>query len=271
MSSRSFAGVADPTLKLLFAYEMAKHQMSLPANRYGWVVEPPQSLRDYSSDRALLIGRMYSAIVRLLGTGFPVEGNEGKDIDTNLSTFTVDPAVTESAEGLVKNQLVLLYMNFLGPSLVDSHIRPVLDKDGQPVTRANGEAKMQLDFDPDKLTWQMVFDMFPQIEKTKDKLMANYRQPPIGEPERDRAHFVTRAREFEHVMYREADFNDEEIDEEREQLAKRVRNKQAKITGKRTPKKRKAATATEGPSRKSRRIAAKENHGEDDGSDLSGL
>jgi hypothetical protein len=113
------AKVEDPVLKLLFAYEVARHQITIPVNRFRWVVEPPQSIQDYLSDRSLFISQIYSAIVRLLGSGFPEEGNEGLDVDTSLDKFSLNVNEVALSESLVKNQLVLLYINFLGPVIVD--------------------------------------------------------------------------------------------------------------------------------------------------------
>jgi hypothetical protein len=217
--------------------------MTIPVNRFGWVVEPPQSIRDYSSDRSLFIGQIYLAIVRLLGLGFPEEGNEGLDVDTSLDKFSLDVDEVASSESLVKNQLVLLYMNFLGPVIVDQHIRPVLDRKGNPVKRANGIVKMELDFDPDSLTWEMVFATFPEIKRKKNELMRKYSQPPIGEPERDHFHFVNRNREIEYVIYDEVDFEDKVLDKDTEVLAERVKAAKKRITGGdevKTPRKRKA-------------------------------
>jgi len=38
---------------------------------------------------AMVLSKVYSAIVRLLGSGFPDEGNEGQDLDTSLDRFTI--------------------------------------------------------------------------------------------------------------------------------------------------------------------------------------
>jgi hypothetical protein len=236
------AQVADPVVKLLFAYEIAKHQLSLPVNRFGWVVEPPQSLAHYSDDRALFVGEAYSAIVRLLGSGFPVEGNEGQKIDTSLEKFTLNPETLATTEGLVKNQLVLLYLNFLGPALVDRHICDRVDSEGNVMKRANGEIMQELDIDLKALTWQGVFDLFPFIQESKESLIQRYREPPIGEPERDRAHFEQRAKAYEGVMFDEADL-EEESDEDMEALRKRVIAHKVRASGKKskssTPRKRK--------------------------------
>jgi hypothetical protein len=225
------ANVKDPVLKLLFAYEVARHQMTIPVNRFGWAVEPPQSIRDYSSDRALFIGKVYSAIVRLLGAGFPEEGNEGLDLDTSLNTFSVDFLKVAETKSLVKNQLVLLHMNFLGPAIVDRHIRPVKDRHGNPVKRANGVPVMELDLDPDSLTWEMLFETIPEILKQKDAFMEKFSQPPIGEPKRDHGHFSNRAKAIEHVIYEDHDFESEELDDEMEALAKRIKATRMRLTG----------------------------------------
>jgi hypothetical protein len=102
---------------------------------------------------------------------------------------------------------------------------------------------MELDFDPDSLTWEMVFTTFPEIKRKKNKLMRKYSQPPIREPKRNHFHFVNRNREIEHIIYDEADFEDKVLDKDTEALAERVKAAKKRITGGdkvKTPRKRKA-------------------------------
>ena len=100
----------------------------------------------------MFIGRIYSSIIRLLGSSLPEEGNKGEDIDTSLRAFTVDPAKVANIEDLIKNQLVLLYMSFLGPVIVNIHIQNKLGKDGNPIVQANNTHIIELGFDPDTIT-----------------------------------------------------------------------------------------------------------------------
>jgi hypothetical protein len=86
-------------------------------------------------------------MVRLIGEGFPAEGNDGKDIDTSLSGFTLHTENLPDDSQLVRNQLVITYMEFIVPVLVDMYIMPVVDHDKVKVKRNSGEVKMMLDFD----------------------------------------------------------------------------------------------------------------------------
>ena len=86
-------------------------------------------------------------MVRLIGEGFPAEGNDGKDIDTSLSKFTLNTENLPDDSQLVRNQLVITYMEFIVPVFVDMYIMPVVDHNKVEVKRNSGEVKMMLDFD----------------------------------------------------------------------------------------------------------------------------
>jgi len=73
------------------------------------------------------------SIIRLLGSGLLEEGNKGEDIDINLRTFTVDLVKVVNVKDLIKNQLILLYISFLRPVIIDIYIWDKLSKDGNPI------------------------------------------------------------------------------------------------------------------------------------------
>jgi hypothetical protein len=158
-------GVDQPELLQLLAYEVARIMFSHSFNRYAWVVEPPQSIGDYSSRRARLIGTFYSALVRLMMTDPPRLG---------------DPGTKAKWEALVK------YVDVLGPAFVDTHHRQGKNDAGDDI---------YLPVAPeDDVTWEKVFAAFPIVQKNLAGLTGRYRTPPIGEPERDRAAFAQRGR-----------------------------------------------------------------------------
>lgn len=66
----------DLVLQELCAFEAVRLILSQPFNRYSWIVEPPQRVEDFNSDRARRLGQFYSGVVHLLMTPMP---NEAKD------------------------------------------------------------------------------------------------------------------------------------------------------------------------------------------------
>jgi len=52
--------------------------------------------------------------------------------------------------------------------------------------------------------------------------MEKYSCPLIGEPECDHAYFINCARPFKHVIYREEDFEKDDVNEEMEKVGKWV-------------------------------------------------
>ena len=92
------------------------------------------------------------SIICLLGSSLLEEGNKGEDININLGAFTVNLVKVTNIKDLIKNQFILLYISFLGPVIVNIHIRDKLSKDGNPIVRANSTYIMELGFDPDTIT-----------------------------------------------------------------------------------------------------------------------
>jgi len=50
--------------------------------------------------------------------------------------------------------------------------------------------------------------------------MEKYSYPPIGELKCDHAYFINCVRPFEHVIYKEEDFEKDNVDEEMEKVGK---------------------------------------------------
>jgi len=104
------------------------------------------------------------SIIRLLGSGLLEEGNKGEDININLRAFTVNLVKVANVKNFIKNQLILLYISFLRPVIVNIHIRDKLSKDRNPIIQANSIYVIKLGFNPNIIIWETVFNTFLEIK-----------------------------------------------------------------------------------------------------------
>jgi len=157
----------EPKVVELQAWEYARLFMAHPFNRFAWEVEPPQSISDYNSPRMKQIGLFYSRLVRLFMLDFPNDADAETGVDWAQLSEVIE---------------------LLGPAFVDKHFTTIYT-DGLVTDCV-------LNTDPDEfdqdLEWEDVFALYPEIKKSADKYLGKFRQPPIGEPERDLASYKRR-------------------------------------------------------------------------------
>jgi len=80
--------------------------------------------------------------------------------------------------------------------------------------------------------------------------MEKYSHPPIGKPKRNYTHFTNRARPLKHVIYREEDFEKDNVNKEIEKVGKQVNSTKKRLgskTAKKTPTKRKTTDDSNPP------------------------
>ncbi|KAL8371041.1 hypothetical protein RB595_001068 [Gaeumannomyces hyphopodioides] len=149
-----------PLLKQLIAYEWSTINFSLEFNPFCWQAEPPQAVRDFSSDRMRRMGEFYSALSVLLMTPQP---------DTS------DPESISDRHGLLR--ALRDFVLFLGPAYVDREYQSQRGgREGQPCAKKDLQGVV---------TWEYV----QRLEKWTQQRQQNYegRQlfPMIGSPQRD--------------------------------------------------------------------------------------
>lgn len=106
-------------------YEAARIMFSHPFNRYAWVAEPPQSVKDYTTPRMEAMGRFCSRIVFLIGH---------------------PPA---STDGAIDEELLAKYLPTMGSAFVDADTMDLDDitwrmvEDLVPVINTNAESHIK--------------------------------------------------------------------------------------------------------------------------------
>ncbi|KAK3358657.1 hypothetical protein B0T25DRAFT_514352 [Lasiosphaeria hispida] len=161
-------GIHHPKLKLLFGYEILRLMFTHSFNRFSWYVEPPQSVQDYTSERATILGKVYSGLVHLIQT-CPLDLTNS----TNKENWKAMETVVE----------------FIGPAFIDLFYTQSTNTVGETIYTPIHDIDQQ---DPN-ITWERIYKMFPYIKEHMGRLLGPMCKPPIGEPERDQAAFRQRA------------------------------------------------------------------------------
>jgi len=192
--------VADPSLRLLFAYEAVRHVLSLPFNRYAWHAVPPQSIREYSDDRHAFIGKFYSQLVVRLIEPAPTDpdNDDGEKVPFHLNT-PLDLDTVNNYKDLGLRAQVVAFLPLIGPVFVDKHLKIRLNQ-SEPVKREDGTPVYELDFDLEKLSWDDIFAALPDVYSKGNMLLAEFKRPPIGEPASARAAYENRGRQMARLL-----------------------------------------------------------------------
>ena len=192
--------VADPGVRLLFAYEAVRHVLILPFNRYAWHAVPPQSIREYSDDRHAFIGKFYCQLVVRLIESAPTDlNNDDKEkVPFHLNT-PLDLDAVKSYKDLGLRAQLVAFLPLIGPAFVDKHLKIRLNQ-SEPVKREDGTPVYELDFDLEKLSWDDIFAALPDVYSKGNMLLAEFKRPPIGEPASARAAYENRGREMARLL-----------------------------------------------------------------------
>jgi hypothetical protein len=151
-------------MKQLFAYEAARIMFAHPFNRYVWAVEPPQHITAYSSVRSQYIGQFYTNLVRLISADM-TNNDPGNDSDERL-------AILEK------------YLEFLGPAFVEKFFAEEIQRRRDPDVAPEDELIKAED-----VSWARIAELVPYMEELMASLIEARCKPPLGEPERDHAHW----------------------------------------------------------------------------------